>query len=311
MQQIVINSSIAGQRLDKFLARYLNAAPKSFIQKMLRKKNITLNSRRVDGSVIIADGDVVTLYFSDDTIAKFTKPKNTYDGDIVVVFQDDNIAILNKPAGLLAQPDTANGDSLISRLRYHLPDAPFAPVAVNRLDRNTTGLVLCAKTLAAAQTLSKLIHDRAITKCYLAVAHGEIPRVMRLEGLHTKDADKNLAQIVPRGTILAEGKTDGKTVVTEITPIAYNAGEDVTTLKIVLETGRSHQIRAHLASVGHPLIGDKKYGGKSKGASRQMLHAFEIVFGDVEGVLEYLSGKCFVAPLPDDMVYFYNKGEGY
>jgi len=305
MQQIKIDANTAGQRLDKFLARHLGTAPRSFIQKMLRKKNITLNGRHAEGSAIIAGGDILTLYLSDETIAKFTKPLNTIIGDINIIYQDDNIAVLNKPANLLTQPDSANSDSLVGRLRHRLADSSFAPVAVNRLDRNTTGIVLCAKTLASAQTLSQLIHDRAIIKHYLAIAHGKITQPLRLEGLHIKDADKNLARIVPRGT-----SCDGvKAAITEIAPIAYNAARNVTTLKVALETGRSHQIRVHMASIGHPLVGDKKYGGK--GAKRQMLHAHEVVLEQVEGTLAYLSGKAFVASMPDDMVYFYNLGETY
>jgi len=305
MQKITITHEIAGQRLDKFLARHLGTAPRPFIQKMLRKKNITLNGRRAEGSAIISAGDVLTLYLSDETIAKFTKPPNAAAGDLAIIYQDDNIAVLNKPANLLTQPDSTNSDSLVGRLRHKLADLTFAPVAVNRLDRNTTGVVLCALTLMAAQALSQLIHNRTITKHYLAIAHGEIPHAIRLEGLHMKDADKNFAQIVPRGTICENGKT----AVTEITPIAYNAAQDVTTLKVVLETGRSHQIRAHLASFGHPLVGDRKYGGK--GARRQMLHAHEVTLGQVEGELAYLTGKHFIAPPPADMVYFDNLGEAY
>ena len=305
MQQIKVDASTAGQRLDKFLARHLGTAPHPFIQKMLRKKNITLNGRRAEGSAIIAADDVLTLYLSDETITKFTKPPNTAVGDLDFIYQDNNIAVLNKPANLLTQPDSADSDSLVGRLRHKLADSSFAPVAVNRIDRNTTGIVLCAKTLAAAQALSQLIHDRAIVKHYLAIAHGEISQPMRLEGLHVKDTDKNLAQIVPRGTIV----NDGKSAITEIAPIKYHAAQDITMLKIMLETGRSHQIRVHLASIGHPLVGDKKYGGK--GAKRQMLHAYEIVPGQIEGVLAYLSGKSFTAPLPDDMVYFDNLGEAY
>ena len=282
MQEILITAQISGQRLDKFLARHLGAAPKTFIHKMLRKKNIVLNGKRAEGSAILAAGDIVTLYLADETIEKFTKAKAAHDGPLDIIFEDDNIVIVNKPANLLTQPDSAGGDSVTSRLRHIYANDDFKPVAVNRLDRNTTGIVLCAKNLTASQILSKLVHDRQIEKNYLAAAHGEIPHEMVLEGFHAKDEGTNVSKIVMHGTT-------GREVVTKVRPLSYCAKKDVTVLKIGLETGRSHQIRAHLAEIGHPLVGDRKYGGH--GEKRQMLHAQEIVF----------DGRRFKAPLPEDM----------
>jgi len=302
MQKIVINKNTCGQRLDKFLMRHLGAAPKPFIHKMLRKKNIVVNGVRVECALILNDGDVVMLYLADETIAKFTKSSKSSVGALEIIYKDENIAIVNKPADLLTQPDSANSDSVTGRLRYLYKDAAYVPVVVNRLDRNTTGIVLCAKNHSSAQILSKLIHNRCIKKNYLAVVHGEISREMILEGFYEKDASKKLVQIVPRGTLKQK-------VVTKVEPVEYDAARNVTVLKIGLETGRSHQIRAHLASIGHPLVGDVKYGGK--GAARQMLHAQEVVFDEVYGILDYLSGKSFTAPLPKDMVYFNNKRGRY
>ena len=299
VRQYKITKSTEGQRLDKFLARCLNVAPKAFIQKMLRKKNIVVNDKRAENSYIIAAGDVITLYFSDETIDKFTKIGTKNDGVVDVVYEDENILVANKPTNLLTQPDTAESDSLLGRVRSHAKGNDFAPVAVNRLDRNTTGLVLFAKNLMAAQILSRQIHDRLIKKHYIAAVHGKIAKAINLEGYHIKDAAKNKAKIaledVPR-------ETSSKKAVTKITPVEYNDKLDVTMLKIVLETGRSHQIRAHLAEIGHPLVGDKKYGGKGEG--RQMLHAYEVVFGNLDSPLEYLSGKVFKTPTPDDMAKY-------
>jgi len=286
MQEITITKSTSGQRLDKFLARYFGAAPKTFIHKMLRKKNIVVNDKRADGALILSAGDTIKLYLADDTIAKFTKIKTANDGPLNIIFQDENIIIVNKPENLLTQPDNTAGDSLTGRLRHHYRDAAFTPVAINRLDRNTTGIVLCAKNLESAQILSKLIHDRQIEKNYIAMVHGEIAQTMVLEGEHTKDNAKNTAKITPCTTL-------GRQVVTKVAPIKYYPEKKATLLKIGLETGRSHQIRAHLAQIGHPLVGDYKYGGK--GAGPQMLHAYEIAFGKVPGVLGYLSGRWFEA----------------
>lgn len=294
MIKIEITNEIAGQRLDKFLARLLNQAPKSFIQKMLRKKNILVNNGRAEGSYIICLGDIITLYLADETIAKFTKTTTTpIAGHIDIIYEDENILIVNKPAGLLTQPNQPGGDSLTGRLPRI---AAFAPVAVNRLDRNTSGIVLCAKNLTAAQTLSRLIHDRVLSKIYLAVAQGKISEERRLEGLHLWDEKKRVAKIVPRGTL-------GREAVTLITPVKYCKNQDFTTLKVVLETGRSHQIRAHLASIGHPLLGDTKYGGQGKG--RQKLHAYEVIFGHAPPNLGYLEGQKFIADLPVDMAEYF------
>jgi len=292
MQEITITQDISGQRLDKFLARHLGAAPKAFIHKMLRKKNIMVNGKRAEGALILATGDIVTLYLADDTIAKFTKAKIAHDGPLDIIYEDENIIIVNKPTNLLTQPDSVEGDSLTGRLRHRYFDTDFAPVAINRLDRNTTGIVLCAKNLPAAQILSRMVHDRHIEKNYLALVHGEITQNMVLKGYHTKDKENNLVKIVSSGVSERE-------VVTKVMPIKYYADRDVTALKIGLITGRSHQIRAHLASIGHPLIGDTKYGGE--GAGRQMLHAFEIVFDESYELLECLSYRRFEAELPGDM----------
>jgi len=286
MIKIIIDANNANQRLDKFCLRHLGKPPKSFVHKLLRKRAITLNGGRADGAQMLAIGDVVCFYISEATRAKFaTKVKVHPAGDVDVVYEDDDIVVLNKPAGLLTQPNEAGGDSLITRLPKN---GGFAPVAVNRLDRNTSGLVLCAKNLPTAQLLSRMMHDRRLSKVYLAVAMGKIEGEMTLDGEIRKDAQKNISQIVPRGT------KEGKDVLTHIVPLMYCAKTDTTALKVHLHTGRSHQIRAHLQSIGHPLMGDKKYGGS--GATRQLLHAYELTLPD---------GRRFVAPLPDDMMQFF------
>jgi len=305
MRKVVITKDISGQRLDKFLMRHLNNAPKPFVHKMIRKKNIVVNGTKAEASYIVNEGDIVTMFLSENTIDRFTKEKTVpvHAGKLDIIYEDENIAVVNKPAGLLTQPDSLTGDSLVGRLRYHLKDNAFSPVVVNRLDRNTTGAVLCAKNLHSAQILSKLMHDREIKKHYLAVAHGNISKSMELIGFHSKDSTKNIAIIentqdnVPRGTL-------NKRVFTRVAPLEYNKDKDVSLIRVGLETGRSHQIRAHLASAGHPLVGDIKYGGEK--GYRQLLHAYEIGFSRVPGILDYLSGKKFFAPLPDDIGEYFD-----
>jgi len=287
MREVTITKNEANQRLDKFCLRYLQKPPKSFVHKMLRKKNITVNGVKADGAQMLAIGDIVRIYLSDETLAKFAVEQTTFPkGNVDVVYEDDDIIVLNKPVNLLTQPNEAGGDSLITRLF----DGSVRPIAINRLDRNTSGLVLCAKNLPTAQRLSEMIRNRLVDKIYLAVAMGKIENEMTLDGHIIKDKDKNVSQIVtnvPRGTLAKE-------VATKIAPIDFNADKNVTLLKIYLHTGRSHQIRAHLQSIGHPLVGDAKYGGS--GAKHQLLHAYKMVLDN---------GQEFIAPPPKDMqVYF-------
>jgi len=293
MEKIIIDVNNANQRLDKFCLRHLGKPPKSFVHKLLRKKAITVNGAKADGSYMLAVGDAVCFYISDETQNKFAAETRVYPkGDVNIVFEDGDIIVLNKPANLLTQPNEAGGDSLITRLfnhETHKDQGGFMPVAINRLDRNTTGLVLCARNLPTAQRLSKMVHDRKMGKAYLAVAMGRVEGGITLDGGIIKDEGQNVSQIVPRGTL------DSKEVSTQILPQRYYEKADVTPLKIYLHTGRSHQIRAHLQSIGHPLVGDKKYGGS--GAKRQLLHAYELVLDD---------GCSFTAPLPDDMRKYFD-----
>jgi 23S rRNA pseudouridine955/2504/2580 synthase len=289
MKKITIDHNNANQRLDKFLYRYLGKPPKSFIHKMLRKKSITVNKTKAEGSYMLAPGDEVTFFVSLETLAKFSKPPKTYPkGHVDIIFEDENIILINKPTNLLTQPNEPNADSLIGRVT-NIRKGGFVPVSINRLDRNTTGLVVCAKNLPAAQKLSKLMHDGGIQKTYLAVVHGRVKEETELRGFITKDKLKNIS------VICGDSISESKSVVTKVFPLSYDACKDVTCLKIHLETGRSHQIRAHLKSIGHPIAGDKKYGGK--GAGRQLLHAYEIA-------MPIYNGKVFRAELPNDMAEY-------
>ncbi|MCL2353599.1 MAG: RluA family pseudouridine synthase [Defluviitaleaceae bacterium] len=282
MQEIKITQNQAGQRLDKFVARHLNKPPASFIHKALRKRNITLNGKRVEGGAMLVEGDVVRLYLKDDKSFKAT-PKAYPKGELDVIFEDEGMVVVNKPANLLTQPDAPNADSVTGRLYNIYGEAGgFAPVAVNRLDKNTTGIVLCAKNLPTAQALSRWIRDGQVSKLYLGVAHGYVPQEIKLGGAIVKDEETNISRI------LMEGGDEGKVVSTTITPIKYDKDKGITLLQIQLHTGRSHQIRAHLQSIGHPLVGDVKYGGQRLyGTKRQLLHAWQIHLPD---------GRSFTAP---------------
>ena len=309
MKEIIVNKDSANQRLDKFLAKYLNAAPKSFIYKMLRKKNIKLNSAKAQGLEILAESDTIQIFMADETINKFRSEKKVelHSAYIDIVFEDENILICNKPRGLLTHPGaSSDNDTMLSRILAYLykkgeydtsVESVFTPGLCNRLDRNTTGIIVCAKTLKAAQQLNKAISSRESEKFYKAIVIGEINSKGALEGYLTKDKKNNIATISDSGE---------KSVLTEYTPICAKNGYSL--LKIKLITGRSHQIRAHLSDTGHPILGDGKYGGKKdKEPSFQMLHSQGIKFFGLKGELKLHNGTEFSAPPPEDFLYYQHK----
>lgn len=316
MQEIRIEESNAGGRLDKFLQKALPGAGMSFLFKMLRKKNITLNGKKALGKEILATGDRICFFFSEETYAKFSQNPEGEDVSsyekayrmlkgIGVIYEDENIAILNKPAGVLSQKaapsDTSINEWFIGYLLHAGQVTPqslsmFKPSICNRLDRNTTGLILCGKTLAATRFLNAMIKDRSLSKFYRTICEGEIKTAGRLSGSLSKDEATNTVTV----------STEGDDILTAYEPIA-NLKRGCTYLEVDLITGKTHQIRAHFASVGHPLLGDDKYGNprnnqfwkESFGLKHQLLHAYRIVFPKIEEeMLSNLSEKEFVCELP-------------
>lgn len=323
MQLVTIGPNQAGQRFDKFLHKQLPEAGTSFLYKMLRKKNITLNGRKAEGKEILAVGDEVKFFFADETFEKFSGKKiGTQDAStkeyelafsklkgITVLYEDDNILIVNKPTGILTQKAEGKDLSLNEWVIGYLLHsgaltkeefATFHPSVVNRLDRNTSGIVLCGKSLAGSQALSRIIKDRTISKFYRTICVGRLIGDQKLQGYLCKDAASN------KVTIRKEAASaEDNYIETAYMPITSN--EDYTLLEVELITGKTHQIRAHLASIKHPIIGDYKYGirkvndayKKDFALENQLLHAYRIVFPSNEkGVLEYMAGKEIIAPLP-------------
>lgn len=322
MQEITIGKNEAGQRLDKFLAKYMNLAPKSFFYKMMRKKNITLNGKKCEGAEKLAEGDIVKLFLSDETISGFTEVKvqkirKDHKQRLDVIYEDEHIVLVNKPSGMLAQKAKDSDLSLVEYLIDHLLDTgaiteasmrSFRPSICNRLDRNTSGIVACGKSLAGLQMLSEVFRDRSIHKYYQCIVKGEMKDSRTIEGWLLKDETANKVQI------LKNEVKDALPIRTKYEPVATNGS--YTLLKVTLITGRSHQIRAHLASIGHPILGDTKYGvnsgnlrQKSNGAMSaeqryqirsQLLHSYRLEFPRLPEPFEYLSGRSFEAPLPKD-----------
>ncbi|MCL2415432.1 MAG: RluA family pseudouridine synthase [Defluviitaleaceae bacterium] len=308
-RKITIDNTAAGQRLDKFLVKYLAAAPKATIYKLLRKKSIKVNGAKATESYILNPQDTITFFLSDDTLDKFSAkeislvPKNMGKAEIEKIYEDEYVLIVNKPANLLTQPNIKGGDSLIARIRGE-EEGLFKTTVINRLDRNTTGIVVCAKTLIAAQILSELFRRREIEKYYIGIVHGKISDNMILEATHIKDEANNLVEYI--GVDVPRGTQKNKISTTEIIPMAYNKNKDISIIKIKLITGHSHQIRAHLKFAGYPLVGDPKYGLSSEfsKAKRQQLHAHEIKFPKMQNnILQYLQEKTFKATIPPDFIF--------
>lgn len=447
MKIIVIGPNDANQRLDKFLGKYMKLAGKGFLYKMLRKKNITLNGKKCDGSERLAEGDQVKFFLSEETLEKFSqspeqllpelgskaglglkqnprselnprqkvwagsklnpglnldpgkkpntepkprqKPRHEQAETPEIIYEDDHILLVNKPAGLLSQKAREEDVSLVEIIIAYLLDRgqltredlrTFRPSVCNRLDRNTSGLVAAGKSLAGLQLLSEAFRERTVQKSYLAAVCGRVEEAQTVEGFLIKDEKTNQVRVYPyaigenrnkgkdeqakareaektektteikkeetaeikgaekigieteiKGTKKAEqaagekgakeikqtdrmsgteslektAKTDGSYIKTSYTPLLHSSS--YTLLRVTLHTGRTHQIRAHLASLGHPILGDYKYGDPAEnqrvreryGIRSQMLHSYELTFPETSGALAAVSGRTFRAEPPE------------
>lgn len=314
MQALTVTENEAGQRLDKLLAKYLNLAPKSFLYKMMRKKNITLNNKRCEGSEKLEVGDEIRLFLSDDTIRKFSQSKSYPSSKAAagqprldIIYEDDHLLIVNKPAGMLSQKAKDSDHSLVEEIINYLIDSKhirieqlrtFRPSVCNRLDRNTSGLVVAGKSLAGLQIMSEVLKDRSIHKYYQCIVSGRLTKKQVIAGFLRKDEESNQVTIYP---LEVENSVP---IMTEYLPLA--GSDRYTLLAVTLITGRTHQIRAHLASIGHPIVGDYKYGidsvnawaKQTYGIRSQMLHSWKLVMPKLPEPMAALSGKEFTAPLP-------------
>ncbi|MBR6313149.1 MAG: RluA family pseudouridine synthase [Clostridia bacterium] len=305
MKSFVIEKNDAGQRLDKFLTKSVPNLPQSLLYKYIRLKRIKLNRKRAEISTRLQEGDVVELYINDEF---FTPRETRYDflsapKVLDILYEDGNILLLNKKAGLLSHPDDREYiDTLITRVKRYLfekgeydpaNEASFTPSLVNRIDRNTAGIVIAAKTAETLRVLNQKMKDRELHKYYLCVVVGTLKeKEGLLEGWLWKDEDKNRVFIHKQ-----KKNPDDKAIRTKYRVL--REGNGLSLLEVDLLTGRTHQIRAHFASIGHPLLGDGKYGtnahNKKSGLKKQCLCSYKLSFDFTTeaGALDYLDGKTF------------------
>ncbi len=304
MKEFTITKNDATLRLDKFITKTCPTLPSSLMFKYIRTKRIKINGKRAEISTRLNVGDVVSAYINDEFFVEIA-PKHDFlsaSSKIDIVYEDENILLADKKQGLLVHPDKNEyGDTLIARIQHYLYDKGeynpkdenrFRPALANRIDRNTGGIVIAAKNAEALRILCDKIKYREIDKRYLTVVHG-VPKAKTatLEGFLEKNEDKNKVY-------LSNKKTDSnKTIKTKYTLL--KSKNNLSLLEVELITGRTHQIRAHMASIGHALLGDGKYGklkdDKKLGFNKQALYSYKLTFDfkTDAGILNYLNGKTF------------------
>lgn len=308
MHILTVGKNDAGQRVDKFLTKTLKTLPMPLLYKSIRTKKIKLNRKRTEPSTILREGDTLQLFLSDDFFSpeKADRSFEALTPHLNIVYEDEDIIICDKPAGMIVHPDEEESlNTLIAHVTAYLakkgeydPDAEqsFAPALCNRIDRNTAGLVVAAKNAAALREMNRLIKERLITKRYLAAVHGHMEKPQdRITGYLTKNADTNTVTI-QKSRPQNVSASSAKTIVTKYRVLCES--DDLSLLVVELVTGRTHQIRAHMASIGHPLLGDGKYGinreDKRRGYKFQALYSFSLRFPKTD-TLPQLSDKVFCA----------------
>lgn len=293
MREVKINRNDANQRLDKFLTKYMPRLPENMLYKGLRKNCVRVNGKHVkDGKYKLTEGDVLTLYFSDDF---FEKDNSFVSGrsDIDVIYEDENIILINKESGIVVHADDrGTSDTLLSRLHSYLykkgeyspeNEHSFAPAFCNRLDRNTAGIIIAAKNADALRILNEKIRTREIKKFYLCIAEGKTEK----EGYLTAYLTRGEKMV----TVADTQADNSKLIKTRYKTLAYR--DNLSLVEVELETGRTHQIRAQLAHIGHQLLGDRKYGSKSDKKMQLASYKLRFEFTSDAGILNYMNGREF------------------
>ena len=316
MRILKVNQNDAGQRLDKFLSKTVQGLPQSLMYKFIRTKKIKRNRARTEPSVMLCEGDEIQLFIREEFFAspeEDTGALTRIHAKIEAVYEDENILLVHKRPGVLVhEDDEAQDNTLIMHVKAYLAqkgeydplqEQSFAPALCNRIDRNTGGIVIAAKNAEALRVMNQKIRDDEVGKFYYCIVHGTMPKEKdTLRAYLRKDSLHNQVEVTD---VPLHGS---KEIITKYRVIETRGGQSL--LEIELVTGRTHQIRAHMAHIGHPLLGDGKYGVNREdakiGYKFQALYARKLVFRfkDDEGALGYLKGR--EVTLPDDAIWFYN-----
>lgn len=312
LREIIVGKNDGGQRIDKFLKKYMPHTAAGFIYKCLRTKRIKLNGKKAQPSTIMSEGDRLQFYINTDNLGG-SEPQNGVSRtgmDFSIAYQDKNILVVDKPAGLLSHPDGSRNETLIQQVLYYLyrnneynpsREKTFVPAICNRLDRNTGGLVIAAKNFGALQDMNRMMKERWIERYYKLIVKGRIKDSMEAFAYLQKDKKTNKVKVVSR-------PVDGSDRInTYYTPLKYDNG--FTLLEVRLGTGKTHQIRAHLAHLGYPIAGDVKYGDKGVnrllkkefGLTHQFLYAYRLEFRRTTPLFSYLKGVQVEVPLSQDL----------
>ena len=305
MREFIINKNDAGQRLDKYITKSFPLLPQSLMYKYIRSKRIKINNKKSEISYRLKENDVVSLYINDEFFEP-VKPKYDFlsaGKSIKIVYEDENVILIDKPAGILSHPDEGNyTDTAITRVKRYLyekgeydpeNEMSFAPALVNRIDRNTCGIIIGAKNAESLRILNEKLKNREIHKYYLCIAIGKLKNK---EGIIKGYLEKNEKQ--NRVYISDKSSDKTKAIATKYNVLDYKNG--LSLVEVELLTGRTHQIRASFSHLGNPLLGDGKYGTNAQnkkfgGYKKQFLYSYKLTF-DFEtdaGILNYLNGKSY------------------
>lgn len=310
MHELTVMRNDAGQRLDKFLTKAVKGMPQSMLYKCIRTKKIKVNRKRAEPNMRLDIGDTVQLFVPEEFFSSPSEDSGALlriKPKLDIVFEDDNIILCNKRPGVLVHEDTeGNENTLIMHIKAYLAqkgcydphdEQSFAPALCNRIDRNTGGIVIAAKNAAALREMNERIRNGEVHKFYICEIHGEVkPQKGRLVSWMKKDSNENTVSV-------SDVKKQGyKECITDYRTLATDRKKDISLLEIALITGRTHQIRAQFAHIGHPLVGDGKYGinreDRARGYKYQALYSYRVRFDFVDGggVLEELNGAEFSVP---------------